>query len=155
MIMKFLFSMVLSFMPGIINLFWLPKGIESEWYTNLDKFPFTPAIFGFGFMWAVIHIFLGIGLFIIIKGHEETDNKNKAVGLFLTNIILSSVWPFVLFQYHIIIGSTIIAFALVTMAYFMQKSFAQESKLAGNIVWVYILWLIFSLYLNIGLLILN
>ena len=155
MIMKFIFSMILSFMPGVINMFWLPKGIETEWYTNLDKLPFTPDIFGFSIMWSVIHILMGVALFLIIKEPEETDNKNMAVGLFLLNIVLSSVWPFILFQYHIIIASTVIAFGLVAVAYFMQKSIARENKISGSIVWIYIIWLIFSLYLNLGLLILN
>lgn len=147
--------MVLSFMPGIINLFWLPTGVETEWYTNLLKFPFTPGINWFGIIWSVVHILLGVGLFMVLKKEEETKNSTKAIGLFLTNIILSAAWPFILFKYNIIILSTIDAVALIILAILMQKSFAKENKYSGYIVYIYILWLMFSLYMNLGLLILN
>ncbi|HNY25369.1 MAG TPA: tryptophan-rich sensory protein [Alphaproteobacteria bacterium] len=154
-VMKFIFSMILSFMPGLVNLFWLPSGVGTEWYASLAKFPFTPEIHVFSFLWAAVHVLLGIGLFLVIKGDEETDNINKAVGLFLTDIVVSASWPFILFKYQIIPLSTISAVALLLIAIFMQKTFTKENKIAGNIVLIYIIWLSFSLYLNLGLLILN
>jgi tryptophan-rich sensory protein len=142
-------------MPGIINMFWLPQGIATDWYINLSQFPFNPNIYVFAIMWSAVHVLLGIGLYLVFKKREETPNTNKALSLFLTDVVLSAVWPFILFKQHIIGFSTVVSVGLIIIAYFMQKSFARENKYAGYIVWLYIIWLIFALYLNLGLLLLN
>ncbi len=155
MFMRFLLAVLLSFMPGVINLFWLPNGMVSEWYINLAKFPFTPNIYIFGILWSVIHLVLGAGLYLLIKSREEKEHINKALGLFLTNIVLSAIWPFLLFKYHLITISMLDSLLILIIACVMQKFFARENKYAGYIAWLYIVWLMFALYMHIGIFILN
>lgn len=147
--------MCLSFMPGVINLFWLPDGVNSPWYQGLEKFPFTPGLFVFGLVWSIVHIAIGVALYLIMKGPEETDNQNKAVGLFLATIVLSASWPFILFVQHLPLFSTLDTLLILVLAIMTQRRFAAENKTAGRIMWIFVIWSVCGLYLNLGLWLLN
>ena len=155
MIMQLVFSVIMSFIPGIISLYWMPKGMQSDWYSGLAKFPFTPDLYTFDLLWFIFNILLGIGLFFVISGIKETKNTNTAVGLFLVHIVLNSLWTFLLFEKHMMGLSVLIGISVLVVLFFMQKSFTKENKYSGYMVWAYMALVVYSIYLTFGFFILN
>lgn len=153
---KLIFSLFLSFFPGIIGMFWLPTGGIDPWYNTLIKTPLTPSInIIFLICLPIIYILLGVAFYMLIKPKYTKRSIDTAVTLFGINMFLSALWNFVFFKLHLVVAAAIIILALFTIAFMMQRKFALENKYAGYLVIPYILWLVFAFYLNGGLIFLN
>ncbi|MBN1324980.1 MAG: tryptophan-rich sensory protein [Alphaproteobacteria bacterium] len=153
---KLIFSLFLSFFPGIIGMFWLPTGGLDPWYNALVKTPLTPGVnIIFLICLPIIYILLGTAFYLVIKPKYTKRSIDSAVTLFGINMFLSALWNFVFFKLHLVITSAVIILALFTIAFMMQRKFSLENKYAGYLVLPYTLFLIFAFYLNGGLVLLN
>ncbi|MBN1324982.1 MAG: tryptophan-rich sensory protein [Alphaproteobacteria bacterium] len=153
--LKLLSAILLSFIPGIFGALWTPGGGIDGWYNTLVKTPLTPDGWVFGVVWPILYLLLGIALYLAIRNKQKNKIINPGTILFLIHIFLNGLWSFVFFGQHLIILGAINILVLIFVACMMQKKFAAENKYAGLLIWPYILWLMFALYLNIGIYLLN
>lgn len=124
------------------------------WYNTLNKPPFTPPASYFPMAWGILYTLMTIAFFVILsKPHSQ--NKYIAVNLFLFQLILNFTWSYVFFEMKSIRLALLDVIFLFIILIFTIIYFFKLSKLAGILLIPYLLQVIFAIYLNLGIAILN
>ncbi len=127
---------------------------NSLWYQNLVKPPFTPPSTYFPIAWSILYTLMTISFFIIFSKPNSKD-KHTAVTLFIIQLILNFTWSYIFFEIKSIEFALIdVILLLITLIYTIIYFF-KLSKIATLLLIPYLLQVIFALYLNSALLILN
>ncbi|MBR5904179.1 MAG: tryptophan-rich sensory protein [Alphaproteobacteria bacterium] len=150
-ILKFLFAMILSFLPGFLGLLVAPiKSGQDSWYATLNNSVLTPDGWVFSFVWTILYFLIGLALFYVMQKHSKTNRHDRvsAYTLFGLNIVLNTLWTFSFFGMHSPQAAIIVLTALIIVAIFMARSFYRISVPAFWLIVPYILWLMFAFYLN-------
>ena len=79
----------------------MDNGATSEWYLNLQKAPWTPDGWVFGFAWT----FLMICFAVYLAKLSQMSNSKKLIVLVIVQYILNIIWNYIFFnQQEIILG---------------------------------------------------
>ena len=126
----------------------------NSWYSTLTKPPLTPPPSYFPVAWGILYSLMTIAFFIVMsKPHSNT--KYIAINLFIVQLILNFTWSYVFFELKSIsLGLLDIIFLLIFLIYTVIYFF-KISKPAGILLIPYLLQVIFALYLNLGIAIVN
>ena len=146
-IIKFI---VLIFGPLIIGTI---VGVitQSDTYKTIVKPFLSPPGALFPIAWSILYLAMGISFYIISK--EKFDHTVTKV--FIAQLIVNYIWPFLFFKLNLYYLSAIWIVLLLYLVITMIDVFYQKQKIAGYIQIPYFLWLLFALYLNIGVALLN
>lgn len=150
-LLKFIFAMFLSFLPGILGLLVAPiETGDNLWYNTLANSSLTPAGWVFSVVWTILYFLIGLALFFIMKKNTYSNRYDKASAytLFAINIMLNFLWSCVFFGAHLPEAALIVLTALIVVAIFMARAFLRISKAAFWLVVPYVIWLMFAFYLN-------
>lgn len=124
------------------------------WYLSLQKPPFTPPTEFFPIAWSILYALMAISFFIILP-KPHSGNKYIAVNLFLFQLVLNFTWSYVFFEIKSIRLALLDVIFLLIVLIFTIIYFFKLSKTAGILLIPYLLQVIFALYLNSGIAILN
>lgn len=120
---------------------------ENEWYQGLNKAPFTPPGWVFGFAWTTIMICFSLFMFHITGG--KINHHKKLLFIFSIQWILNVFWNPVFFRLHEVLMAQIILILLTcTVAYFLLIVWKQRNILNIILILPYFLWLIIANALN-------
>lgn len=157
-ILKFLFAMFLSFLPGVLGLFFAPiNSGQDVWYGALNNSVLTPEGWVFSAVWTLLYFLIGMALFLVMQKNNTNNryDKSSAYILFTINIIFNFLWTFAFFGAQLPEVALIILTALIITAIFMARAFFRVCHTAFWLVIPYVLWLMFAFYLNGMILYLN
>ena len=152
---SFIFAMVVSFIPGIIGVFFTPHGASNIWYNALAKSTLTPAGWVFSVAWTILYILLGVALYLVIINDNKRINKTNAYWLFFGQMVLNALWSIVFFGWHMPALALLVLAFLIVVSIYMARAFRLVDKAAYYLVWPYIIWMCFATYLNATIMILN
>lgn len=154
--LEFILAIVISFIPGVLGGFFSPMSPgANEWYNALNQSVLTPNGWVFMWAWLILYTLLGIALFLIMNNDKTRVSKTKSYALFVIQMILNALWTFLFFGLHMIWGAFLCLIVLVCISIWMSAAFKPISRGASYLVWPYIAWLLFALYLNGTIIILN
>ena len=146
-----LLYVVVTLLFGIVGT--LLGGDTGEIYATLIKPPLSPPGILFPIVWTILYILMGIGAYIL-----STENSLKTdflLKIYWAQLTLNALWPLVFWRFEAYtFAAVIIAVILVLTVYLTIKSF-KINKTASYLFIPYIIWLLFALYLNIAIAILN
>jgi benzodiazapine receptor len=136
---------VLNFSALFVGGLFTADGVISDWYTTLNKAPWTPPGWVFGAAWFTIMVLF---TFFMANLYQESANKKSVAGLYLVQWILNAGWNPVFFSMHETeIALVIIAALLLTVLGFhyvaRKKNITQHIMLS-----VYTVWLLIATSLN-------
>ncbi len=154
-VLEFILTMVLSFVPGIVGVLFSPNGASDLWYNALNKSALTPDGWVFSVVWPLLYALLGVALFLVVRNAKTRQSKAPAYSLFLTQMVLNALWSYMFFGLHMMGAALIALVVLVIVSGYMMREFRSFNRWAGYLIWPYILWLIFAMYLNIIIVWLN
>ena len=154
-ILTFIYAMFLSFLPGLIGMFFSPSGQSDAWYHMLTKSVLTPNGWVFAAVWTLLYILLGFALFFIMDANRDRAEKRSAYALFGLHVVLNAAWTYLFFGLHLPLIAAIVIAVLIVIAILMIVRFKSISKPASYLVYPYVIWLFFALYLNASILYLN
>lgn len=123
----------------------------SKAYKVINKPILSPPGWIFPVMWSILYILMGISLYMVLKENNNTKSKR----IFLTQLIVNYIWPILFFKLKLYILSAFWLVLLIYLVINMITNFYSIKKLAGNLQIPYFIWLLFALYLNIGVALLN
>jgi tryptophan-rich sensory protein len=136
---SFLGFLFLNFLGLAIGSLWTDNGVTSQWYSELNKAPWTPSGWVFGFAWTTIMICLSVWNSIAWK------NKDKDIQtLYYFSWILNVLWNPIFFLYHNLVLSSFVILILTVLIGFLLH----DTRLKGS--WSYILLIPYFLWLNIA-----
>lgn len=124
------------------------------WYKSLVKPPLTPPASYFPLAWGVLYTLMTIA-FLIILFKPHSKDKYIAVNLFLIQLIINFIWSYVFFEMKSIGLALVDVIILLLLLIFTMVYFFRLSKLSGILLIPYLLQVIFAIYLNAGIVILN
>ena len=109
---------------------------------------FPPKIL-FPIVWTILYFLMSISLYLSSKYNKEIY-RNYGIQL-----ILNSLWSPLFFMFKTYLFSTIELLILIIFVAIMIEEMKQENKLSAYLQIPYFIWLLFALYLNVSIYILN
>ncbi|MGC1632014.1 MAG: TspO/MBR family protein [Gelidibacter sp.] len=147
----FLLFLIINFGALGIGILLMGNGPTSDWYISMNKAPWTPPGWAFGFSWTIIMICFSLYMtFLYLKNPSA-----QVVTLFCIQFILNVLWNFVFFNQHLVaIGlGTIIALTVVVMAFLV--TYHKSMKMKSLLILPYFVWICIATSLNLYILIKN
>jgi len=144
MVYRILFFIVLNFAALAVGSYYTSDGVPSEWYANLNKAPWTPPGWVFGFAWTTIMICFAIYMAFASK---EINTRGLYV-TFALQWILNVVWnPIFFYSHNVSLGLVVIS-ALTILIIVMLYHY--WSKLKQKSLWLapYVIWMLIATSLN-------
>ncbi len=141
---KRIFFSLLPLIGGIIVSLIISSSIN---YSELIKPPLAPPKIIFPIVWSVLYILLGISYFIV--------NDKKVDETYLKGLLVNLLWPIIFFVFKLYFVSFLWLLLLLLFVITLYKEFYKINKIGALLQWPYIIWVIFALYLNFGIFILN
>ena len=128
------------------------EGASSNWYENLNKAPWTPKGWVFGFAWT----FLMTCFAIYLAKLSTLVNSSKLIFIVLIQYFLNFIWNFIFFnQQEIILGLIDIILLTSSGSFYIFKKRISVMKRYSLFIVPYILWLLIATSLNLYIAIYN
>ena len=118
--------------------------------------PFTAPKILFPIMWSLIYIAIGVSTFLMwrdkdIKSHDRKIN----LILYFIHMFFNVLWPLFFFRLNLpIVAAIWLIFIVISACAVMYRYFICNLP-AGIIFNLYTLWLIYALYINLSLVLIN
>lgn len=144
MVYRIIFFLVLNFGALAIGSYFTEAAVLSEWYSNLDKAPWTPPGWMFGAAWSIIMICFAI---YMAYGTKQINSRGL-LSAFAVQWVLNVLWNLAFFYYHnISVGLIIISALTILLAYMLYHYW---SRLKNKSLWLapYLLWMLIATSLN-------
>lgn len=145
MILRIIIFLVLNFSALAIGGLFTNKGVTSDWYGSLDKAPWTPPGWVFGFAWTTIMICFSVYLAYL---WQNIENRKLLIGLYVLQLILNIGWNPVFFYYHYVSAALVIIAGLTLLIGFMFFFYRSELQLKSALLLPYLVWLLIATSLN-------
>lgn len=149
---KLIIAVVVAEFAGIIGSFFTTPSI-SMWYAGIIKPALNPPSWIFGPVWTTLFVLMGISAWLVWKRldsrfHENDRNIKIALGIFIGQLVLNTLWSIIFFGLHSP-GGALIEIVFLWLAILTTIiAFAKISKPAAWLLVPYILWVSFAGYLN-------
>ena len=145
MIPRLILFLALNFGALALGGIFAGQGAVSDWYDGLQKAPWTPPGWVFGFAWTTIMICFSI---FMSMAWEKINNKKKFVLLFSIQWILNVGWNPSFFYYHnVLFGLIIICSLTLLIAYLLVDYYKKLGSLTFFLL-PYLIWLFIATSLN-------
>lgn len=124
-------------------------------YDSLNKPFLNPPPYVFTLAWSIIYVLCIVAMYMFLDKVDNEETKQKGVINYYINMFINLLWTVTFFG----LGNFIAALVLLILLYLSTLSlfliYRKESKLVGNLIIPYLLWLLLALYLNICIVFLN
>ena len=151
---KLVISILACQCAGIIGSFFTRRSIP-EWYALINKPFFNPPNWVFAPVWASLYTMMGISVYLVWRKDFYDRGIRAAIGIFLIQLGLNSLWSIVFFGGRSIIGGMVVIVLLWLMILRTMQVFFPISRQACYLLVPYIIWVSFALLLNLAFLVLN
>ena len=135
----------LNFLGLYLGVYFTGDGVTSDWYKTLNKAPWTPPGWVFGFAWTSIMICFA---FYLSKLFTKGPNKKRNVIIYAGQWILNLSWnPLFFYLHEMAISMIILILLLIVLLYFLYLNYS-TIKTFSLLLLPYVLWLIVACSLN-------
>ena len=143
--------LILNFGALAIGSWLMANGPQTDWYQSLNKAPWTPPGWVFGFAWTSIMICFSIYMAYLYK----QINKISVIILFVVQFLLNVIWNYIFFNQHLVgLGFTTIVLLTAVVAVFTIK-YIRKMGLLTLLILPYLIWLCIASSLNAYILLNN
>lgn len=148
---KLLLYLGATFAFGLIGA--LLGGGTGQIYTSINKPPFSPPGIVFPIVWSILYLLMGLAAYFL--SNERNAKTSVLLKLYWSQLILNALWPLVFWRLEAYVAAAVIIVAILTLVIIITVKALKINKLSAYLLIPYILWLLFALYLNIGIAVLN
>jgi tryptophan-rich sensory protein len=121
------------------------SGAGSNWYAELNKAPWTPPGWVFGFAWTTIMLCFSVYMATL---YAKTKSVNTVIILYAIQWMLNVAWNPIFFHLHNpIIGLTVIVALTSLVTYFLFR-YRSSQKGFSLLLLPYVIWLFIATSLN-------
>ncbi len=152
MAFRIIIFLIINFGALGIGGYFTGKGVPSSWYVELDKAPWTPPGWVFGFAWTTIMICFSVYLSV---AYTKVPNLSILLVLFGVQWVLNVSWNPAFFYFHYTNWGLLIISLLTLLLVFMLFYYFSELKYYSILLVPYVLWLCIATSLNAYIVIKN
>lgn len=138
--------LIINFGGLAIGSFLMNNGPISDWYSNLNKAPWTPPGWVFGVAWTAIMICFSIYLAKIFTSEK---NKKNILIAFLVQFILNVSWNFLFFNQHLVFVALIGIVLLTSLLFYFYFILSKNIGKYKLLLLPYMIWLCIATSLNL------
>jgi len=128
-------------------------GDSKSGYEMLIQPTFAPPAFIFPIVWTILYILMGISSYIIYT--SDSTNKNNALIIYVSQLVLNSLWTLFFFRFELLLFSFWWILLIIAFVVLMIYNFYKIKPIAAYLQIPYLLWLIFAAILNYSIYLLN
>ncbi|HRO43344.1 MAG TPA: tryptophan-rich sensory protein [Flavipsychrobacter sp.] len=152
-ILKLIVALALPLLLGAIAGSYTSEEVPN-WYRTLKAPSFAPPGWLFGPVWSTLYILMGISSFLVWK-QKATPLRNKALVIYLVQLLLNFAWSFIFFYYKEI-GWALVEIVILWIAILLFLwHFYRIKPVAAYLNIPYFLWVSFATALTAGYWMLN
>ena len=145
MLKRSLLFLLINFAGLALGAQFTSDGVASPWYLSLQKAPWTPPGWVFGFAWTGIMICFAIYMALL---WEKLEKRKRLLQWFGLQWILNFAWNPIFFYFHeSSIGLFVILALSLLITYFLFR-FWNSMRLASFWIAPYFIWLLIASSLN-------
>tara|TARA_B100001287_G_C22615542_1_gene497350 strand:+ start:523 stop:981 length:459 start_codon:yes stop_codon:yes gene_type:complete len=150
--LKIIVFLFVNFSALALGGFFTGSGAGSDWYNQLNKAPWTPPGWVFGFAWSTIMICFSIYMGFL---YDWATEKRNILRLYFIQWILNVAWNPTFFYFHkASLGLFVIVCLTILVTYFLFN-FRCDLKLYSLLILPYFIWLCIATSLNAYIVFLN
>ncbi|MBO6620822.1 MAG: tryptophan-rich sensory protein [Balneola sp.] len=127
----------------------------SGWYSSLEKPFFNPPNWIFGPVWTFLYILMGMALGKIWSSDISGKEKNKAIFVFGSQLVINALWSIFFFGMQNPILAFIDIIILIILIVYTIKLFKPINRMASWLLYPYLVWVSFATVLNLSIILLN
>ena len=146
-----LFAIITCYIAGIIAALFVGHNTLA-WYTHLVKPSVTPSNWVFLVVWIVLYGLIGLALGRTWSKHEMW---NSWTGLFYVSLAFNIAWVMFFFGFHTIFLALIDVGCLSILLIMLTLSAWEIDHIGTYLLTPYLAWVLFALYLNTQIWLLN
>ena len=151
---KLIIAIIVSELAGIIGSVFTTPSIAG-WYAGIAKPALNPPAWVFGPVWTTLFALMGIAAFLVWKKGLDRKDIKIALGIFIGQLVLNTLWSIIFFGLHSP-GGALIEIVFLWLAILATiVVFYKISRPAAWLLVPYILWVSFAMYLNYAIWALN
>lgn len=139
-----LYIFVTLFIGGVPSI----SVITNNVYPSLVKPPLSPPGILFPIVWTILFILMGISIYLV------RDNKDLR-RIYFVQLFINALWTPIFFGLNNYLFALIWLILLLVTVIIMLYKFYKENKTSCYLNIPYLIWLLFALYLNTGIYLLN
>lgn len=125
-------------------------------FENYQMPPATVPQIVFPIAWGIIYIAIGVSTFLMWRDKQiKTKDRKINLILYFIHMFFNVLWPLLFFRLNMPIIACIWLFLTVISACIVMYRYFTCNLPAGIIFNIYTLWLLYALYLNLGLVLIN
>lgn len=152
MILRTILFLIVNFAALALGALFTGEGVPSDWYTNLNKAPWTPPGWVFGAAWTTIMILFSVYMALL---WNKVANKKLLLGIFILQFVLNVAWNPIFFHFNqAALGLFVIVMLTVLVWFFFFKYF-RKLHWASFLILPYGIWLLIATSLNAYILLMN
>ena len=148
---KLILYVVVTFLFGGIGA--LLGGGVSQTYTTLNKPTLSPPGIVFPIVWSILYLLMGIAAYFL--SNEQNPKISGLLKIYWIQLIFNALWPLVFWRLEAYVPAAIIIAIILILVVVFTIGASKINKLSAILFVPYIIWLLFALYLNIGIAVLN
>lgn len=148
---KLILYVAVTFAFGVVGA--LLGGGVTQTYTTLNKPPLSPPGIVFPIVWSILYLFMGIGAYFL--SNERTEKISCLLKIYWIQLIFNALWPLIFWRLKAFNLAAVIIVVILALVIILTLGASKINKLSSLLFVPYIIWLLFALYLNIGISILN
>ncbi|MBE2247142.1 MAG: tryptophan-rich sensory protein [Candidatus Competibacteraceae bacterium] len=133
---------------------WATSTSVETWYATLQKPSFNPPSWLFGPVWSILYLLIAISAGMICQ-NKFHPLRNKAIFIYLLQLILNLAWSFLFFYFQQLLWAFIEILLLGMMIGVTIILFYRINRIASYLLIPYFLWVSFASLLNFFLFWLN
>lgn len=143
--------LILNFGALAIGGYLMNSGPTSTWYLNLNKAPWTPPGWVFGFAWFTIMLCFSIYMAKLV----ELTSTNMVWMLFSIQFVLNISWNYFFFNQHLVLLGFINILLLTFIVGYFLLNYHKTMQLKTLLIAPYFFWLLIASSLNLYIIIKN
>jgi len=153
-IISILIPLIIGYLSNILaNLL---SGLSiSTYYSQLIKPSFAPPGIIFPIVWTILYVLMGISSYIIFKKGFDLSKVKDAIFYYCLQLALNFIWSILFFGLDLRFTALITLILLIIIVLIMMYKFAKIDKKAMYINIPYLIWLVYALFLNYFIWIIN
>lgn len=146
-----LLFLIINFGALAIGNWFMNNGPQTEWYISLNKAPWTPPGWFFGFAWTTIMICFSIYMAYLFKITSNTKLKI----LFTFQFVFNVIWNYIFFNLELtVLGLICIAILALIVTKFLFD-YREVLKMKSVLILPYFVWIWVATSLNLYIVIYN
>ena len=126
----------------------------NNWYTSLQKAPWTPPNYVFGIVWPILYTMMAVSFLMVWKNKKCFPYCNPLT-MFFIQLGFNLIWTTLFFKLKMPVIALIDIMLIIYFAFITQQAFSKINKFAGYLLIPYIGWLLLAFTMNLYIVIMN